>query len=179
MTAPMRNRLLRQINKITLWTAGFAILAMTLLGGLDVIGTVLLGYPIAGTYEATETLLVLSVFLALGFVHQERAHIAVDLFYWRMGTRSRWAIDVLTLVAMAYYFAVIAWEGWIKALESWQTGEYSVGLVQFPIYPARFALVVGASLAVLNCLVDLLEGGRFRRDAAGVDKVAARVSRTN
>jgi len=159
----MQKLSLAAFNKATLWVSGVAILVMTVLGGLDVIGAAFFDHPIAGAYEATETLLVVSVFLALGYLHSDRAHVAVDILYGRFGPRMRWFVDVLTLSTMAIYFGAIGWQGWIKAVESWRIGEYSVGLVQFPIYPARFALAIGAGLVVLNCILDLLAGGHYRR----------------
>ena len=155
---------LHRVNKAGLVLSGLAILMMTVLGGLDVLSNALFGLPIAGTYEATETLMVFTVFLGLGYLHQDRAYVAVDIFYWRMPARGRWLVDVLTLVLMTLYFSAIAWKGWSKALESWRIGEYSAGLVQFPIYPARFSLAIGVTTAVICCVLNLIQGGRFRNE---------------
>lgn len=160
----MVEALLYRINRIGLFLSGLAILAMTVLGGLDVLSNALLHKPIAGTYEATETLMVFTVFLGLGYLHHGRDYVAVDVFYWRMPTIGRRVVDVFTLVLMTLYFSAIAWQGWSKALESWRIGEYSAGLVQFPIYPARFALAIGASMAVVCCIANLVHGGRFRAE---------------
>lgn len=157
--------LLALLNKVALWLSGLAILAMTIIGGLDVIGYAVFGHPIPGAYESTETLMVVVVFLAFGLLHQNRAYISVDLLYRRVGARGQRALDIFTLLLITLFFVVVAWQGWLLAWRSWEIGEYSVGLVGFPIYPSKFALAIGASLAVLACLVDLARGGAFKKPA--------------
>lgn len=168
----MLDTVLKRLNQATLMISGLAIVAMVLAGGLDVISGLVLSQPIPGAYEATETLMVFTVFLALGYLHQDRAYIAVDILYLRMGPRGQRAVDLLTLVLMTGYFAVIAWRGWAVALRSWSYGEYSVGLIAFPLYPARFALALGATLAVVCCLADLAAGGRFRKQGSAAAEIA-------
>lgn len=152
-------RLLECLNRVCIWIAGACILAMVVMGGFDVISTAVVGKPIPSVYEATETLLVVAVFLTLGVLHRSRANISVDIVYLRLGRSGRRAVDLLTLLLSGGFFAVIAWRGWVMAWHSWKIGEYSVGIVPFPVYPAKFALAVGASLAALLCVVDLARGG--------------------
>lgn len=162
----MIDRILSNLSRGAVWIAGASILLMTIMGGLDVLSTAILGRPIPSVYEATEVLLVLAVFLSLGVLHQTRANVSVDIVYLRLGRRSRRAVDLLTLVLMGGFFSVIAWRGWLMAYVSWEIGEYSVGIIPFPVYPAKFALAVGASLAVILCLVDLLRGGPAQQNGA-------------
>ena len=157
----MVDRLLERLGTASIWLAGGSILLMTLLGGLDVLSTAILGRSIPSVYEATEMLLVLAVFLSLAVLHRTRANISVDIVYLRLGRRGRFAVDLLTQALMGGFFAVIAWRGWVMALYSWETREYSVGIVPFPIYPAKFALAAGATLVAVCCLVELAR--RIRR----------------
>jgi TRAP-type C4-dicarboxylate transport system permease small subunit len=145
-------------NQIALWIGALAILVMTVMGGLDVLSTTLLGQPVHTTVEATEILMVFVVYLGLGMVHQTRSHVAVDFVYVRLGTRGQHVLDVLVLALMFVFFAVIAWQGGLAALRSWRISEYAPGLVPLPLFPARLALAAGAGLAALNCLVELTMG---------------------
>jgi len=156
------DRFLDRVCQVCIWVAGAGILLMTVMGGLDVLSTAVLGKPIPSVYEATEALLVLAVFLALGVVHRTGANVAVDIVYLRIGATARRAVDMLTLLLTGGFFAAIAWRAWLMALRSWEIGEYSVGIVPFPVYPAKFALAIGASLVVVLCLADLARGGRPR-----------------
>lgn len=168
----MMGRLERALELVSIaaaWIAGGAVLLMALLGGLDVLSTVAIGRPLSATVEATEALLVIASFLGLGLLHKRRAYIAVDLLRARNGRAMRRALDVFSLLLMGVYFGLIAWRGWVDALESLAVGEFSSGLVRIPLYPSKFALATGMSIAVLWCIVELLKGGLFRDQAPAPD----------
>jgi TRAP-type C4-dicarboxylate transport system permease small subunit len=151
------------LNRALLFVGGLAILGMTLLGGLDIITTFLVNRPVPGVFEATQTLMVLAVFLGLGMVHINRAYISVDIGYEAMPKAGQRMSEALTLLLMLAFFGALAWRGWGNALNSWRVGEYTSGIVQFPIYPAKFALAAGCTLAALCCVVDIVGGARFRK----------------
>lgn len=155
-------RALELVSKVGAWIAGGAILLMALLGGLDVLSTIAIGRPLAAAVEGTEVLMVISAFMGLGLLHKRRAYIAVDLLREHSGRGLRRALDWLTLLLMGGYFGLIAWRGWGDAFESLAVREFSNGLVQIPLYPSKFCLAIGMSIAVLWCVVELLKGGLFR-----------------
>lgn len=159
----MLERVLLSLNRLALVIAGLAILAMTLLGGFDIIATMLFGRPLNAVFEATQTLMVIAIFLGLGMVHLNRAHISVDIGYDLMPAFGKRLSEAATLLLMLVFFGALAWRGWGNAVHSWRIGEYSSGIIAFPVYPAKFALAIGCTLAVLCCLADLLRGARFRK----------------
>jgi TRAP-type C4-dicarboxylate transport system permease small subunit len=161
----MFNRLIRALNFIAIVFGGLAILSITLLGGADIILTYLRGRPIPAVYEATQMLMVIAVFSGLGVVHLNRSHISVDIGYDLMPTLGKRLSDALTLILMIIFFGALGWRGWSNALHSWKIGEYAPGIIAFPIYPAKFALAIGCTLALVCCLADLARGARFRKDA--------------
>jgi TRAP-type C4-dicarboxylate transport system permease small subunit len=165
----MIDSLINRMNVVLLFIGGLAILGMVLLNAADVISTLVLKQPVHSVYEGTQTLMVVAVFLGLAAVHQNRAYIAVDVIYVKMPKWARDAIDVLTLICMIGFFGIMAWRSWVAALRSTAIGEYSVGIVLFPIYPAKILLALGVTLAFLCCIADLLNSGKFRRGHDGSD----------
>lgn len=146
--------------------AGASLLLMVLLGTLDIIGTKFFSRPLPGTFEATEALMVLGVFLALPYTQARRQHIAVDLVVARLGPAARRALDVSALALTLGVFALVAWRGWILGLNSLAVREYASGIIRFPVYPAKLALAIGATLMVLQVLVDLVDALRSPSPAA-------------
>lgn len=140
---------LRRLNVFALAVASASILVMTLIGGIDVLTSTLLGKPIPAVYEATETLMVMAVFLALGHLQQENGHIAVDFVQSRMPIIGRRAVAVASQLAATGFYGLLTWQAWLMAADSWAIREYSVGLIPFPVYPSKFAVVIGAALATL------------------------------
>ena len=63
---------LSRLESLAAAVAGLGVLVMMLLGGVDVITTKLLDWPIPGVYELTETLMVASVFLALALSQRQK-----------------------------------------------------------------------------------------------------------
>jgi TRAP-type mannitol/chloroaromatic compound transport system permease small subunit len=51
---------------------------------------------------------------------------------------------------------MIAYFGWFATLRSFGSGEIRQGQLGFPVWPARMALALGASLMVLQCLIQFL-----------------------
>lgn len=152
--------ILAALDRLALALASASVLVMTVLGGLDVLGTALLNRPIPTTYEATETLMVLVVFLSLAHLQRTRSHIAIDLVVARMGPGSRRAMGLVADALAACFFGLVAWQGWELAWSSFSVGEYAAGLVPFPLYPSKFALALGATLASVEALYGLVAGGK-------------------
>ena len=72
-------------------------------------------------------------------------------------------MDVVTDVAAIIFFSLIAWQGLLEAQYSMKIGEATSGLIRFPLWPARFTLVAGASLIILRLVLDLIiDCGRVR-----------------
>lgn len=165
----MIDSVLKKLNVALLFIGGLAILGIVLLNAADVISTLVLRQPVHSVYEGTQTLMVIAVFLGLAAVHQNRAYIAVDVAYVKAPKWFRNFVDVLTIACMIAFFGIMAWRSWVAAINSTRIGEYSVGIVLFPIYPAKILLAVGVTLALLCCLADLLNGGKFRRGHDGAD----------
>lgn len=159
----MVRRLLNRISRAALLVGGLSILGITLIGGFDIIATQVLGRPIAGVFEVTQTLMVIAVFLGLGAIHLDRSYISVEVGYDALPRLGKRLSEALTLLLMLGFFGVLAWRGWSNALQSWRVGEYTSGIVQFPIYPAKIAIAIGCTVAVACCLLDLATGARFRK----------------
>ncbi|TAK82493.1 MAG: TRAP transporter small permease [Betaproteobacteria bacterium] len=150
-------KLLKRLNLIALVMASLSILVMTLIGGIDVLSTAALGKPIATVYELTQTLMVLVVFLALGHLQLTDGNIAIDVLPNKLRPRGKRFHAALVQFVALVSFAALTWQAWLMALDSWSIKEYSMGLVAFPLYPAKFAVVIGSALTVLCCAAKLFE----------------------
>jgi len=136
--------------------AAIAMLGMMLIGAADVIGAAALNRPLPGAYELTEALMVATVFLALALSQREGRQIRVEILASRLSGRAKAILDLIADMLSALVYAVIAWYGWTVAVESWQIGELSSGLLQFPLWPPKLALALGATLMCAQCLAACL-----------------------
>ena len=140
--------------------SAIAVLLSMVVGTIDVIGTQLLLSPLHGATEGITELMVILVFLSLPHVQRARANIRVELVYSRFSPRTQAALDAIAAVAALVFFALVFWQG-IEAFSfSWRVKESTMSVVRIPIYPAKFAILLGAALTMLQLLVDLIESTR-------------------
>ena len=126
------------------------------LGVADVIGTEFFDRPVPGALEITESTMVLIVFGALAYAQMQRAHIRVELLYGHVGPRARSFMDAVTHAVALAYFALLAWQGVGEARYSWEIREATMGTIRFPLYYARWLLVLGSVLLVVQLARDVI-----------------------
>lgn len=144
-----------RLNRWAAYLAGLTLLFMALIGALDVIATRFFGWPIPGTVESTETMMVACIFLAIALAQQQGRHIRVEIVVSLLGRRAQASAGVLAALVTCILFTMIAWFGWKSAAHSVALGEFKSGLIDFPMWPARLTLALGATLMVLQSLIDL------------------------
>lgn len=162
--SPQRPAIIRWLMKVNLGCAivsGIALLLMMTAGTADVIGTNfdLVGLnstPVPAAFEFVATMMVVSTFMALPLAQARRAHIRVGVLVQILPPFLRKAAALLQFGLSAAFFLAIAWFGMRGALHSFSVGEFAPGLINFPIWPARFFLAFGALLMGAQCLVDTL-----------------------
>lgn len=148
--------LLERVAFAVLLVGGVGMLFAMFLGTADVVGTQFFGQPVPGALELTENTMVLIVFGALAYAQIRKSHIRVELLLTRMGPRTRVAMDMIAHVAALLFFGLLLWQAILESQFSWQIGEATVGLVRFPLYPARWILAAGTALMMAQLLLDLV-----------------------
>jgi TRAP-type C4-dicarboxylate transport system permease small subunit len=132
-------------------------MAAMFLGTADVLGTQFVGWPVPGAKEMTESTMVLIVFGGLAYAQIKRSHIRVELIYAHMRSRMKRAMEVLADVAALIFFSFLFWVNFHEAIHSWAIREADIGLIQFPLYPARWALVVGTGILIFQLGLDFID----------------------
>ncbi|MGE3702286.1 MAG: TRAP transporter small permease, partial [Hyphomicrobiaceae bacterium] len=94
------------------------------------------------------------VVLGVALAQQRRGHIQVTVGHLLEPRLGR-SIEVIRHLSHGLFYALIAWFGWSVAQHSFAIGEFAAGLVNFPVWPARLALALGAALMTFQCLVDV------------------------
>ncbi len=167
-------QLLRKLRRGAAVIAGFAMLTMMLTGAFDVIGTNVFASPIPAAFEFMATMMVMVIFFSVALAQAQRSHIRVGVFTDHLPRPLRKLTDVLQFLCSLVFFGLVAWFGWKSGLRGFEVGEYVSGAINFPIWPARFALAIGASLMVLQNLYDLFACVMNREDATETERAVER-----
>lgn len=136
--------------------ANAALLLIMLAVAADALMRYVFGKPIAGVLEGVELLMVLVVYVGLARTQAERGHIAVGLLTDRLAGRARAAMAAVASLLALSLFAALTWATTGMALRSWEIGEYSAGLVPFPLYPARSLVALGCLFVCIELAVELV-----------------------
>ncbi len=154
-------RFLIRITRIAAVLSGVSILLMMIAGAADVVTTNLdvvglKSNPIPATFEFMGAMMVVTVFLAVSYAQHDRRHIRVELLVRRMPRFWQQVADVFQYGLSALVFAFIARFAWPAAIHGFNVGEYATGIINFPLWPARFVLAFGVTLMTIQCLFDLI-----------------------
>ena len=153
--ALVMERVIRLSGILFVIAAASATSLMALLGTVDVIGTKLFNYPIPSTYETTETLMVILIFGGLAYAQLRKRQVRVELLINHLPDYLKALSNVIANLAGIIFFGILTWQSALYFWQSWLVKEVEPSLVNFPIYPAKFIMALGAAIMTLQLVVDL------------------------
>lgn len=116
-----------------------------------------LNMPLSGTKELVANSVVIILFMQIGFAVRSGAMLRATFLVDMMPPPARKLLVVLGLLTGAGVFLLLMHAGVTPALRSFANGEFDgEGALRVPVWPARFAIIFGAGLAVLNYFILLL-----------------------
>lgn len=145
------DRVTRALVHAGYWIAVLAALLLMIIGGLDVVLS-FFSQSLPAALEMQEVLLAILVFLGFAHVQRRNENISVDIVLERLGQKARRVLGFFGLLCSAGIFGIVAWRSGALALDSLLIRESASAIWQFPIYPAKILVSVGAGLATLECL---------------------------
>ena len=141
-------RATRLLVKIAASVAGVTLLVLMLLTTADVAGRYFLNQPITGVFDITHFAVLVMVFLGLAYCEFENGHVAIDLFYNRLGPAAARILSRITSLLGAIFCGLIAWRTMVQSVDVKAFNEASQ-LVLIPFYPFYYVLAFGAALYAL------------------------------
>jgi len=122
---------------------------------VDVVMRYLFNSPIAGVYTLCEMLMVGIVYLAIAYVQQQKSHVRVDVIIDRLQGPPRFAFELGTLILALVGFSIMTWQAALSAWDAWVTGDYAMGLIEYPFWPTKTAMTLGIGLLCLRFVTDI------------------------
>jgi TRAP-type C4-dicarboxylate transport system permease small subunit len=150
------------VERIASGVAAVALALVMLVGVIDIVAGEVLGVFLAFKVDMSGTLTAAAIFLAWPLVQSRNEHINVDLF---SGIFPHWSViprEIIAKLAGLIVFGLITRGTWVLALDSLAIREKSAATLGYPIWPAKLACAVGASLVLLVITLQLI---RLIRDA--------------
>ena len=110
--------------------------------------------PVAWQLEITLIVLI-GVF---GFARTQamKQHINVTVLSKFMNKRQHMILDAFGCGLGFIVFTLVVWQAWLWTADSWRVNEYFHGIVKLPVYPTKFAFMLGAAAFNIQYLLDFL-----------------------
>jgi len=141
-------------NILAVVSAGMLV-ALMVIGTIDVIGRYFFGMPIKGCYGISEMLLVGIVFFAWPYTQSVDENVKVDVFFKGFRPRIQSAVGATSSLISIGIFVIMAWQSALKALESIESQEF-VDVIEIPVYPFQFFVAIGVTVLCLQLIVNLI-----------------------
>ncbi|MCF7854727.1 MAG: TRAP transporter small permease [Candidatus Pacebacteria bacterium] len=151
-------RSLRTLVYATTALAGTAVVSMTIITTLDVLGRAL-WRPLPGAYDLVTVLGGLAIACALPYTTAVKGHVAVEFFFHKLRRRARIVVDTVNRCIGMALFAVLGWQTILYARALRLSGEVTPTL-ELPLYPVVYVVAVVCFLVVLVILHHLVHPGR-------------------
>jgi tripartite ATP-independent transporter DctM subunit len=143
------------VEKGSNFFAAAVITAMMLITSIDVLLRYVFNSPIPGVYTLIEMLILGAVFPAVAYVQQVRGMVRVDLFIDRLEGNPRTAFELGTLLLALVAFALLGWQVGLLAWDAWVSGNYEMGIIEWPLWPPMAVMTAGVGLLCLRFVTDI------------------------
>lgn len=140
------------------------ILAVMFFTTADVTGRIF-GFPIPGSYQICELILVWVVCLAWPFSIGTKGHVRVEVLASKFPPAVQRPVELFALVLTLGIFVLLVWQGVKVVMLSIRLNEL-VSIVEVPLYPFQIVIPLGALLVcpvLLLQIVQLIAGRRKGR----------------
>ena len=137
--------------------AAWVILILMFLTSADVISRYFFNRPIQTVYEISQNLLLVIVFLSVAYVASVRGHPKVDIATSWLPWKGQLAIDIFGWVLALAMMGIVTWQTGIRAWTSWVVQDYSMGLIDLPLWPGKFILPIGIGMLCIRLIIIIVE----------------------
>ena len=158
-----------RVSKVLMVLAAVWAFALVFLVLGDIVGRGAFDAPIYGTVEMVSASVVIIVFLQAGYAIRSRSMLRADFLVIHLPDRIQRALLAFGYLLGAAFFLMIITGGWEESIRSYVEGEFEgEGALRVPSWPARWTVIVGSALALINyCVMAYLDV--FRPDLAAAE----------
>lgn len=129
--------------------AELSLVALALLTLVDVLGRYLFKFPVRGSVELTEVLMVAVIFSGIVLATRSHGHVAVDLLNTQLPPRLRKMQEVFSHAAATGISLLLGWVSWEQARSAAEFNDQTT-VLGIPLAPVVFFMSV---MLFLNALV--------------------------
>jgi TRAP-type C4-dicarboxylate transport system permease small subunit len=132
-----------------IWAFGLSFLILA-----NIIGRSVFDSPVYGTAEIVATSIVIIVFLQVGYAIRSQSMLRADFLIIHLPYSIQRIFLFIGYLLGAVFFLMIITGGWEESVLSYIEGEFEgEGALRVPSWPARWMVIIGSTLALINYIV--------------------------
>jgi len=148
---------LATIEKIASTIAAVFMFAIMIIVFSDVIMRYAFNKPFSWAYDLISIYLMAGVFfLVLSEAYTDRAHVSVDILQQKFSPAMIRLSEIVTCIVGIIVFALIAWLGWLRTVDSFVSSDVMAGAIPWPMWPSVGLVPFGAGLITLRLAAHLI-----------------------
>jgi TRAP-type C4-dicarboxylate transport system permease small subunit len=150
-------RALTAIERVTSSIAAFFMFAIMIIVFSDVIMRYAFNRPFSWAYDLISLYLMAGVFfLILSEAYASHAHVSVDILQQRFPPAIIRVTEIVTCLVGIAVFSLIAYLGFLRAVESFRSSDVMAGGIPWPMWPSIGFVPFGAGLITLRLVLHLV-----------------------
>lgn len=140
--------LAHRFSRLLAWIGGGLLLGASVMITIDVLARKFFNVTLGGSDEITGYCFAVGTSLSLAFALFERAHIRIDAAYQFLGPRARITADLLAVIALTAFTALVAAMAWGLVADTLQFGSRSITPLRVPLAIPQIPWLIGWLFAV-------------------------------
>ena len=155
---------IHKANRLLAGFAGWLMLAMMMLLVVDIVFRSM-DMPLHGLAALSVFVMMIVIYLGLPRCEEHREHVGLEFAINKLSIKARRvavaAAQFLAVIAVGLMFYAVITDAW----SAFETKSSIEGLVDLPIWPTKFVMVVGMVFFLLQAIINLVDsilmaGGR-------------------
>ena len=125
--------------------AAFAIVALMVLGVLQIVLRTVFNTPISGYIDLVELSMASMAFLGAAYCQRLGSHIRMELLVGKLKGRSLWALEALGAALAMFIIGVLIYYSFGHFLRSYTLGDTTMD-AEFPVWPSKLLVPIAFSI---------------------------------
>ena len=156
----MLDRILRALGAVEKAVSSIAavfMFAIMIIVFSDVVMRYAFNQPFSWAYDLISLYLMAGVFfLVLSDAYTDRAHVSVDILQQKFSPAMIRLSEIVTCIVGIIVFSLIAYLGFLRAIDSYQSADVMAGAIPWPMWPSIGLVPFGAGLITIRLVAHLI-----------------------
>jgi TRAP-type C4-dicarboxylate transport system permease small subunit len=144
------------ISRVGAIAGGAMLLVASLVICFDITMRYMFAWTVGGADELSGYALAIASAWGFSTALLGRGHIRIDTVYVRVRRPVRAALDLLSLIVLAFFFALVTWHAWGVLRQSYVSGSHSLSEIEMPLVIPQALWFAGLAFFVAVALLLLV-----------------------